>query len=126
MVYRRSQTQGGPSLDVERLQEKEPDLYDEISVWSPSVYNMVRDAMVWAYNSYSPEPEVLAAEEAEKFLETLSQSDDSLRIILDPAQWTPQQATKLTPYIIPGKVSVRLTPPRKAKPSELETGEIED
>lgn len=123
MVYRRSQTQTGPSLDVERLQEDDPDLYAEISVWDPKIYDAVREGMVWAYDSVkNPNPEVLADEETEKYMTSRC---PEARIILDPSQWTDKQAAALQDYLLPGKVSVRLTPPRPATDEELETGEVQ-
>lgn len=134
MVYKRSQTSSGPTLDVEALQEADEDLYWQISEWPLPTFLMIQNAMRFTHN-----PDLItdfadnahdtydsldwSAVETKKFL---TEYHSDIRVIKDPSEWTPEQATALKPYLIPGKISVRLTPPRPAKPSELETGEVEE
>lgn len=127
MVYKRGQVQGGPSLDVERLREEDEGLYWDVSRWDQGLYDFAHQALEYAYTTvHNADPESIADDETERFLHWGWEHDQVQRVIKDPGEWTAEQSTKLQAYLIPGRVSVRLTPPRPAKDSEMETGEVEE
>jgi hypothetical protein len=119
MVYRRSRTQPGPSLDIDLIIKKEPKLFMEISEWPSEAVDLVTAAMEFA----SPGDRVTQDSVDTCLMVNLGPEK---RQVKDPATWTKEQATAVKPYLMPGAVGVRLTPPRPAKPSELQSGEIDE
>lgn len=81
-VYARTTVEAGPSLDEEKLQREDPELWDEISEWVPQVK--------------------------------------------DPSTWTPDQIERASRFMIPGKITTKLVPPRDATDEELAEFEEED
>lgn len=118
-VYKRGVTHKEDTLDDERLMAEDSELWDEVSYWPQ--YDEVFDVMLWAFTVVcNPDPSRLAAEETERYL------IEKPKTMRPPEEWTDKQAARLQKYIIPGAVSPRLVPPRKAKKHELETGEIDE
>jgi hypothetical protein len=44
---------------------------------------------------------------------------EGVREIKDPSKWTPDQASRLQQFMVPGKLTVKITPPREATKEEL-------
>lgn len=106
MVYQRQFVNGSPVLDDERLQDEQPDLWIEITeipnyefivALLPSEHDGADDVQTWIDERWDG-PRTL------KSLDSLP--DETLALV--------------QPYIHPGKPSVKLAAPRKAKPEELE------
>lgn len=114
MVYGRARVEASPSLDDDRLRQEDPQLWERITIWPEPWYSLVHDAVKnFTAVPWSPDSldevvgEHLTAHGVERVLRdlnTLSTNDLAL----------------IEQYIIPGPVSVRLIPPRKTKPEELE------
>lgn len=119
-VYGRTISSKSTEVDVERLQEEDPELWKDVSQINPDQWDLVLAAMTHAYESvHNPEPYEVAVQEAEKFFA------DRDRELKPSSEWTTKQATKIKKYLVPGQISVRLVPPREATEHELETGEAE-
>lgn len=111
-VYARTTTQGPPSLDDERLRKEDPDLWERITVWPEPWYSLVVDVYKHLWDEWQDGLEDLAA----NFLR-----DRGVQRVLRPIEsLSNDELDSLQEYLVPGKVSVRLVPPRPAKRDELE------
>lgn len=105
MVYGRSQVNGSPMLDDERLRKEDPTLYESITTYPEPWFSLVQGAM-----GYVSEDAVGMATVA-KYLD-----EQGLGRALKPIDTlTDEQLQALQEYMVPGRVSVKLTPPKVAK-----------
>jgi hypothetical protein len=110
MVIGRTIVEGPPSLDDERLRAEHPSLWIQITEWPEPWWSLVND--VWKLASH---------EEPDKaWVEDFLRGRGIQRVLKPFDQLTTGQLALLQPYIVPGPKSVRLVPPRPAKPEELE------
>lgn len=54
-------------------------------------------------------------EEDPDLFEEISEWTEPTQVIRDKSTWTDEQAARIKPYLLPGKVGVKLEPPRVAK-----------
>jgi hypothetical protein len=114
-VYGRTIVEPGPSLDDEQLRAEQPELWSEISFWPEPWYTLVSDALrIWT-------PSV-TRREIDLFLERFFTNKGIPRTLSDPSSWTEEQVEQVSQYMVPGPITTRLVPPRKATPEEL--GEV--
>jgi hypothetical protein len=114
-VYGRTNSEGAPSLDDERLRAEDPALWDEISAWAEPWYSMFKEVL----KTWLP---LVSELEIELYLDEYLAKAGLLKTITDPNSWTEDTVEKVSQYMVPGKITVKLVPPRKAKPEEL--GEV--
>lgn len=112
-TYKRSQTNAAPQLDDERLFDEDQDLYWEITSWAEPIYTILCDLFRDLGGATDEIPSV------EDWLIVTSQGDN-LRIVRDQSTWTDDQAARLQKYLVPGKVGVKLEPPRLTKKDDGE------
>jgi hypothetical protein len=114
MVYGRTVAESGLSLDDTALREDNPELWNQISEWPEPLYTMLWQIIDrWA--GYPAESDELVI---------AMMSDFGIqRKVRPPSDWTPEQTEAVGPYMIPGKLTVRLVVPRKATEEELEGDE---
>lgn len=105
LVYKRSEVESGPQLDIDRLKEEDPDLYDEITTFPQPLWSILTEVTETLDPSFNVE-------------HYLKCHPDVQKIPIDPEDWTTEQAARIKPYLLPGKISVKLTPPRKSKEEE--------
>lgn len=128
-VYKRGVTRKEDTLDVERLREEDEDLYHEMTYVDLSMKSLLQSAMLFAHVDDIEDPPDTSEEDIQWAIdqaEAFTNWFDVERTFKEPKDWTPKQAAKLQKYLVPGTVSPRLVPPRKATEEELETGEVED
>lgn len=119
-VYGRTVASGKPFVDVEALQDCEPDLWKEISEWEEPLATLLRTAI--NYGIDIGDQGVLRAKgysAADKDFEFFMWEMEAPRVLKKEADLTSEQLGKLQRYILPAKLSVRLVAPRDAKPDEL-------
>jgi hypothetical protein len=126
MVYGRTIASGQPTIDLESLKERDPGLWKKYSRWLEPHYSVARGAIErFAKVNHTGQGMTLLPHEIDKktdqYLEDIDapRELDVERIIKDNKEY------KLERYLIPAPVTVRLVPPRKAKPEELEVLEDE-
>lgn len=108
-TYKRSQTNAAPQLDDERLKEEDPELYWNITEWRPDIYSWLKALA----DDHLPDFDL------EDWLSAAS-IGESIRTFKDQSTWTDDQASKLQKYLVPGKVGVKLEPPRLTKKDDGE------
>lgn len=113
-VYGRTYAEGSPTLDDDRLKRDDPDLWERVSSWSEPWWSLVRGAI----KSQTSMPWSDAALDAAT--DGYLREQDVQRVVKDPATLSDTELSALQPYLSPGKLTVRLVPPRDAKPEELE------
>lgn len=115
MVYGRTVSQSGNGLDIERLQEENPELWEQITTWPEPWFSMLREyAHRWNIDQTIGDPDALDVHIGEYLKEK-----GMLRTLKNPELWTEEEFAALEQYMMPGKLSTRLVPPRKATDEEL-------
>ena len=120
MVYGRTTSGGKEYLDEESLKANNPDLYDKLAKWDPLYWSIVH-RVIQKYLSWNGGPGglPLLPIEIDRMTESHLESIDAPRYIpLDDV--IEEYAEELQPYLVPSPITVRLVPPRKAKPEDLE------
>jgi hypothetical protein len=112
-VYGRTITEGQPYLDLEAIEVCNHDLYDAITEW-PGI-EMVNEILIWIGAVELP----ALPPDREPLSDLLTRWGFGRRL-RDLNTVDTETLAQLDPYWIPGKISVRLVPPRAAKPEELE------
>ena len=112
-MYARHVVTGSPSLDDERLIAEDPDLWIRITEWPEPFWTMVR-SVYEGFTTYWSQDSLDAA--TAEHLE----SHGVQRVLKDFNQLEDRDLAMLQAYLIPGPVSVRLTPPRQAREDELD------
>jgi hypothetical protein len=108
-VYGRDETNGPEYLDDERVREEDPDLLPLVTEWPEPIYSIVRELLA---NKAAADFD----EAIDKFLE----SKGIERVPIPPKSWSQNVTERARKFLVPGKVSVKLRPVRKAKDEELE------
>lgn len=111
-LYQRTYTEGAPQLDEGRLQEEDPDLYDDIHEWPPPPPWLL--AWTQAFDDIQDEIQ-------DHWYDFLEHGEHNIEPLLkDPKEWTKEQAAALQPYLVPGKRMMKIIKPRKATEEEIQ------
>lgn len=113
-VYSRTRVEGGPGLDDDALRAEQPDLWERITEW-PQPYLYLATTIVRGMSSLRWSDEALA-DTVGSYLEILGIE----RVLKEFKDLEDEDLRDMEDYFLPGSVSVRLVPPRAAKPDELE------
>lgn len=108
-VYNRNVTQATDSLDDELLQAKDPTLWKRITRPSMARFNCLLEFEEWA------DDEVIKGR-VKDFLAT----QEEKRELISLDELSEKDIDALAEYVVPGPLSLKLEPVRKAKPSELD------
>jgi hypothetical protein len=126
-VYGRTTANGQPSLDSESLKLNDPKFWEKYSRWCEPHYGVAHAAVSkFARLSHTGYGASLLPHEIDKktdlFLREINapRELDVERVIKDDQEY------KLERYLIPAPISVRLVPPRLAKPEELDIPKEEE
>lgn len=113
-VMGRDVVESGPILDDEALQVEDPELWEQITEWPEPWFTLVKD-VIHTHTSLRWSDDAVASS-AGKFL----RSRGIKKVIIDPSRMSDEDLQAIQPYLSPGTVSVRLSPPRAAKEEELD------
>lgn len=112
MVFGRSRVENSPTLDDERLKDEYPELWERISEWPEPWWTMLREVIA---NGFSmPMSSDVLSRMAADYLEAYGVQ----RVLKDLNTIDVDDLVLLQEYLVPGKVSVRLIPPRKVRDDE--------
>lgn len=112
MVYGRAQVTGSPSLDDDRLRAEDPELWERITEWPEPWWSLVFNVFVKLTQRWSDDT-------LKRAVSTYLKEQNVQRVLKDLNTLSTHDLTLIEPYILPGPISVKLIPPRKAKPEEL-------
>ena len=112
-VYGRTVANSGPMLDDEKLREEDSDLWREISQVPEQISRLILDTIA----ILCPQMKIT---NRVKLVEMVCDLQQVERELIDPSKWTEEQIEKVNKYMIPGRLTLRVEAPRKAKPEELE------
>lgn len=113
--YQRTYTEGAPQLDEERLQEEDPDLYDDIHQWP--------DPPAWLgeFLRYMCGLKVTDEDVADDWTTFLDEASHGVEASIKPvSEWTKDQKAALQKYLVPGQRMMKIVKPRKATEEEIE------
>lgn len=113
-VMGRDMVEGSPMLDDEALQTEDPELWEQISTWPEPWYGLVKDTIRQFVSLPWSEDAI------ENAADDVLRARGVKRVIMDPNDMSDYELSAIQPFITPGKVSVRLSPPREAKEEELD------
>ena len=108
-VYGRTFSQSGPSLNDEKIREEDPDLWEQITQWPEPLYSIANDvAQFFAGHN-----------DIDHGIQVIFETHQIERVLKSPSEWTDDQKERMAKYWLPGRLAVRLVPPRRATPEEL-------
>jgi hypothetical protein len=119
MVYGRDTVRQATQLDDERLRNEDPDLWEEISAWPEPWYSLVYGAMETARYCNDKNDVFVNDADMQLTVESFLRNEKVDRVLKPLNDLTDKQIESLQKYMVPGSVSVKLRPPRKAKEEEL-------
>ena len=112
IVFKRNVVQATDSLDDEKLREEDPDLWERITVPAPEV-EIFQPFQEWAFRGKENDL-------VRKFVQQLETSGEHPRRLKAVDDMSNKDVNAMKKYLVPGKLTIKLDPPRKAKPDELD------
>lgn len=116
MVYARTVVQGSTTLDVERVKQENPELWESITEWPEPWYSLINNFGLQVVTKGAKNPSQIVAL-LDEYLENTSLG----KVLKNADDWTTEELQGVIDYMVPGKVSVKLVPPRPAKDEEKES-----
>lgn len=109
-VYQRNIKEDTPQLDDELLRSKDSDLWEQITCPAKQ-YTWLMEFRDWVEGN-------AIKRLVDDFMDAVDQGDErELRPLDDLSD---EELDAISEYVVPGKLSTRLEPPREAKPEELD------
>lgn len=113
-IYQRTYVDGSPRLDEGRLQEEDPDLYDDLHDWPPP------PSWLFAFAQGFNEEGLLEEAVVDDWYDFLENGTHDVEPILKPSsEWTKEQASAVQKYLTPGKRTMKIVAPRDATDEEI-------
>lgn len=123
MTYQRTYTQGNTVLDVDRLQDEDPELWEAVSDWPP-IPQWLQPFIGSLFGVKGEQVDLGVAWAV--FCERNAEAFGLQRQMKPPNAWGNKEAGRLQQYMKPGKITVKIVPPRAATEEELAALEEDD
>jgi hypothetical protein len=117
VVLKRNVIQATDSLDDEKLREEDPDLWERITLPATEVQALEAFASATSVQKGNGDLVFKITEAWIKQLESDGVFPRRLKAVDDMSN---KDVNSMKKYLVPGKLTIKLDPPRKAKPDELD------